>query len=776
MNATEQGVAAASERLPVRGAGFIDPHVLASIGNLDLLARIVVDGFVSGLHRAVFRGVSTEFAEHRPYAPGDDIRQLDWRLYARTDRLSVKTYEAETNADLVLALDISSSMTFEGGGVRKLDYARFLLASLTHLASRQRDRIGLATFDDSIVSYVPPSVRHRERVMHTLGTVEPRPRGDLGKSLERLASALIRRGIVVVVSDFYLSPEDAVRALESLHVRGHDVIAIHLVDPVERDLELGERDGRGRPGNGGPPADFARDPARALPGAGQGAPRLAQSPVRVPRDRLRLFRHGAAAGPSAVSLPLAARPLGPGTMSGALLSPWMLLGLAALAAPVIAHLVHRREREGAPFPSLMFLRRVPSPVRRHLKIRDPWLLLLRCLLLLTLVLAFCDPRWFGVDEPVATAPTGRDVVVLLDRSYSMAYGERWSEAVALAESSLSALAPGDRAALVAFDDAVQVLSPLTGELGSLPALLASLRPGSRGTDFAAALAAGENLFLEDGSDQRELILVSDLQRVGLETREPRLGEGIQLSVVRAIGADDPNLTLLSAQVDTVRGELLAHVGSTGGDREVTSDLGLEIEGHDTASAVVSLGPGEEQIVTFPLVLADGTASHLRVHIADDALNADNELDLIAAPPPVVRALIVEPNGTGASSALFLEEAMSLLPMPRVAVERIEVSNLDSGTIARFDLVAFAGVPIPQGGVGEAVTRHVDGGGGLLLFGHASSSSRRWTDRNDAPKRRVGPCHRACRGTSRAPGFRGLVRFRSFLRFGSATRRTGDRSR
>jgi len=222
----------------VRGARFIDPHVLASIGNLDLLARIVIDGFVSGLHRAVFRGVSTEFAEHRPYSPGDDIRQLDWRLFARTDRLSIKTYEAETNADLVLALDISRSMEFEGRGVRKLDYARFLLASLAHLAGRQRDRIGLATFDRTLVSYVPPSARHRERVMHTLESVESRPGGDLAGSLEMLGSALIRRGIVVVVSDFYLPPDEAVRALEALHVRGHDVIAIHLLDPVERDLGL----------------------------------------------------------------------------------------------------------------------------------------------------------------------------------------------------------------------------------------------------------------------------------------------------------------------------------------------------------------------------------------------------------------------------------------------------------------------------------------------------------------------------------------------------------
>lgn len=232
--------AGSSSSAPVQGARFIDPKVLASIGNLDLLARIVVEGFVSGMHRAVYRGVSTEFAEHRAYAPGDDVRHLDWKLYARTDRLYLKTYEAETNADLVIALDISRSMDFAGKGLNKLDYARYLSASLTHLAGRQRDRIGLGLLDQTLAHFIPPSARHRDRVMSTLETLKPGLGSELQPSLESLGAALSRRGVIVVISDFYLPADDMVRALSGLKVRGHDVIAIHILDPLERDMDLGE--------------------------------------------------------------------------------------------------------------------------------------------------------------------------------------------------------------------------------------------------------------------------------------------------------------------------------------------------------------------------------------------------------------------------------------------------------------------------------------------------------------------------------------------------------
>ena len=218
---------------------FLDPVVLARIGNLDLIARGVVDGFVSGLHRALYLGVSTDFAEHRAYTPGDDVRRIDWRLFARSDRIHVKTFEAETNADLVVALDASRSMDFDGGsGLSKLDYARMLAASLAHLGTRQRDRVGVATFASDLTTVVPPAAGRRDAVLVVLENVTAVAGVDLAGALDRLGAALTRRGIVVVISDFYLDAADAARALAGLRARGHDVIAFQVLDPVERDLGI----------------------------------------------------------------------------------------------------------------------------------------------------------------------------------------------------------------------------------------------------------------------------------------------------------------------------------------------------------------------------------------------------------------------------------------------------------------------------------------------------------------------------------------------------------
>src|SRR6266550_1982754 len=154
---------------------YLDPSVLARIGNLELLARTVVEGFINGLHRSPLLGASTDFAEHRAYMPGDDIRRIDWRLFARSDRHYVKEFEADTNTNFTVLLDTSPSMHYgasaEGSATKslsKLDYARYLAACLTYLASTQRDRVGLVTFDSEIRDYVPPSAKHLNVVLHTL--------------------------------------------------------------------------------------------------------------------------------------------------------------------------------------------------------------------------------------------------------------------------------------------------------------------------------------------------------------------------------------------------------------------------------------------------------------------------------------------------------------------------------------------------------------------------------------------------------------------------------
>ena len=217
---------------------FLDPKVLSRIDNLELLARTVVGGFINGLHRSPFLGLSLDFAEHRGYMPGDDIRRIDWRLFARTDRFFVKEFEADTNSNFVVLLDISSSMSYAGAGLRKLDYARYLAACLTYFVRSQRDRIGLITFDKSVVDYVPPSAKHLEIILHTLNRIQPGAgrEGTLAQPLERAADRLRRKGMIVLISDLYDEPQAVLDAIKPLRSRGHDLMVFQILDPNEIDF------------------------------------------------------------------------------------------------------------------------------------------------------------------------------------------------------------------------------------------------------------------------------------------------------------------------------------------------------------------------------------------------------------------------------------------------------------------------------------------------------------------------------------------------------------
>jgi uncharacterized protein (DUF58 family) len=240
-------------RTPVSGANFVDPKTLARIDTLELVARHVVDGFINGLHHSPYLGLSLDFAEHRQYMPGDDIRRIDWRLYARTDRYFVKEFEADTNANVLVILDVSKSMDYGYKGISKLDYGRYLAASLLYFSNQQRDRVGLATFDDDLVDFVPPSAKHLDIILHTLDRVKPaKKKGRLAEPLVKVMDGFRRRGIVAVISDFYEDPDAVLDALKPIRYRGNDLIVFHVLDPSEidfpfdeaanfQDLETGER-------------------------------------------------------------------------------------------------------------------------------------------------------------------------------------------------------------------------------------------------------------------------------------------------------------------------------------------------------------------------------------------------------------------------------------------------------------------------------------------------------------------------------------------------------
>ncbi len=235
------------------GPGWLDPAVVASLGSMELRARTVVEGFLLGLHRSPYTGFSVEFSEYRPYIPGDDLSTLDWKVYARLDRYYVKRFEEETNVECRLLLDISASMSYQSGAVSKLAYGSYLAAALAWLMERQHDAVGLATFDDRVVTDVPPSVRpgHLRRILAALERLEVGRQSDVAAPLDRLAASMRRRSMVVVLSDLLDDPEAVIEGLRHLRFGGNEVIVFQLLDPAElafpfeqptrfEDLETGE--------------------------------------------------------------------------------------------------------------------------------------------------------------------------------------------------------------------------------------------------------------------------------------------------------------------------------------------------------------------------------------------------------------------------------------------------------------------------------------------------------------------------------------------------------
>ncbi len=235
------------------GPGWLDPAVVAGLGSMELRARTVVEGFLLGLHRSPYTGFSVEFSEYRPYIPGDDLSTLDWKVYARLDRYYVKRFEEETNLECRLLLDVSASMSYRSGPVSKLAYGSYLAAALAWLMERQRDAVGLATFDDRVATDIPPSARpgHLRRILVALDHLEAGRQSDVAAPLNRLAASMRRRSMVVVISDLLDDPERIVQSLRHLKFGRNDVVVFHLLDPAElafpfepptrfEDLETGE--------------------------------------------------------------------------------------------------------------------------------------------------------------------------------------------------------------------------------------------------------------------------------------------------------------------------------------------------------------------------------------------------------------------------------------------------------------------------------------------------------------------------------------------------------
>ncbi len=216
-------------------ARYLDPAIVARLGTIDLKARTIVEGFLTGLHRSPYKGFSVEFAEYRQYLPGDDLATLDWKVFARSDKHFIKKFEVETNLTCQVLIDVSKSMGYASGEVTKLQYASFLTGALAYLMHRQRDAFGLIAFDDTISALVPPSGRssHLRAVLLALERLQLGGATNVAKPLNDLASTMRKRGMVVLVSDLLDDPAQVLEGLKHFRYRGTDVIVFHILDPFE---------------------------------------------------------------------------------------------------------------------------------------------------------------------------------------------------------------------------------------------------------------------------------------------------------------------------------------------------------------------------------------------------------------------------------------------------------------------------------------------------------------------------------------------------------------
>src|SRR5690606_40396636 len=221
---------------------FIDPHVLASIDNLELRARIAVEGFLNGLHRSPHRGFSVEFTDYRHYYQGDDTRHIDWKLYGRSDKLYIKQFEDETNSRCTILLDTSASMAYASGEVSKLDYARTLAAAMAYFVMRQRDAVGLITYGDRVKELLPARYRqsHLMQILRTLVEAKAGSGTNALRPLQDLAANLRSRSFVILISDLLDDEEQSIKILQQMRSMGHEVIVFHVMDDAELNFPFQE--------------------------------------------------------------------------------------------------------------------------------------------------------------------------------------------------------------------------------------------------------------------------------------------------------------------------------------------------------------------------------------------------------------------------------------------------------------------------------------------------------------------------------------------------------
>ncbi len=406
------------------------------------------------------------------------------------------------------------------------------------------------------------------------------------------------------------------------------------------------------------------------------------------------------------------------------LVPAFLLGLGALAVPIVVHLIHRQRSRTVEFPSLMFVRRVPFPSARRRRLRHPALLALRLLALALLVAAFARPFLTGRTDGPAAAAAARDVVVLLDRSWSMGYGERWAAAVAAAERVVDGLGPDDRASVVVFDEHARALGPPTGDRDRLRAELASVSVGSGRTRFAPALELAGSILDGGTRPDREAVLVSDFQRSGWDADAPTaLPAGARLTTV-PVGGPGADLAVTDvafarqarAGAETVTAT--ARVANLGPDSVADARVTLELAGQPVSRKSVTVGPGASAAVAFD-GFALSAAVEGDVHLSGDALPADDHFRFRLEPGQATPVLLLGRAG----ASLFLRRALEIGGTPGFAVSERQARGWTGAGLPARGVVILDDAPLPGGEAGRRLRTWVEAGGGLVV---AAGRDARWS--------------------------------------------------
>jgi hypothetical protein len=401
------------------------------------------------------------------------------------------------------------------------------------------------------------------------------------------------------------------------------------------------------------------------------------------------------------------------------LTPLFLVGLAGLAIPVILHLIQKERKNVVQFPSLMFLRRIPYQSVRRRRIRHWLLLFMRLAALALIVLAFARP-FLRNTEITAGASGAREVVILLDRSYSMGYGDKWAKAVAAAERAINTLTPADRASIVLFSSSTEVALRSAADRGRLLAAVSGLKPGAGATRYGPALKLAGSILSESALPRREAILISDFQRSGWQGGEGvRLPDGAVLVPDQITDSGKANLAIAPVSLQQSEFQNQQRIAVTTGavnhtDVAVSNvEIALEIGGRAIQSRRVNVAARGSASATFdPVTVADRNV-RATVRLADDALASDNVFNFVVSPENPVDVIIAERSGSARNTSLYLARAVAVSEAPRIEAKVRQADSLSSEDLATASVVILNDAPIAQT-TAERLQAFVQGGGGLFI--------------------------------------------------------------